>query len=147
MLGINMDDVIGVLESIRTELIIIGVATVLAIIVLIAAVKIAKPLKGLVRGEACIAWLLVVLIAANMICTGPMYDMLNRISETSYIEDSTSAAATELVSEIVEEGVVLAKNVDDILPIVSGSKLNVFGWASTNPCYGGTGSGALNTAY
>ena len=147
MLGINMDDVIGVLESIRTELIIIGVATVLAIVVLIAAIKIAKPLKGLVRGEACIAWLLVVLIAANMICTGPMYDMLNRISETSYIEDATSAAATELVSEIVEEGVVLAKNVDDILPIVSGSKLNVFGWASTNPCYGGTGSGALNTAY
>ena len=31
--------------------------------------------------------------------------------------------------------------------MASGSKLNVFGWASTNPCYGGTGSGALNTAY
>ena len=27
------------------------------------------------------------------------------------------------------------------------SKLNVFGWASTNPCYGGTGSGALSDAY
>ena len=26
-------------------------------------------------------------------------------------------------------------------------KLNVFGWASTNPCYGGTGSGSLSDAY
>ncbi|MFR3008197.1 MAG: hypothetical protein ACLTML_24430 [Blautia faecis] len=24
--------------------------------------------------------------------------------------------------------------------------LNVFGWASTNPCYGGTGSGAVDTS-
>ena len=31
--------------------------------------------------------------------------------------------------------------------MASGSKLNVFGWSSTNPCYGGTGSGALNDAY
>ena len=147
MLGINMDDVIGVLESMRTELIIIGVATVIAIVVLIAAIKIPKPVKALVRGEAGIAWLLVVLIAANMICTGPMYDMLNRISVTSYIEDATSAAATQLVSEIVEEGVILAKNEDDILPLASGTQLSVFGWASAFPVYGGTGSGALNTAY
>jgi beta-glucosidase len=27
------------------------------------------------------------------------------------------------------------------------TKLNVFGWASTNPCYGGTGSGSLSDAY
>ncbi|MBP7956910.1 MAG: glycoside hydrolase family 3 C-terminal domain-containing protein, partial [Faecalibacterium sp.] len=45
------------------------------------------------------------------------------------------------------EGVVLAKDEDNVLPVASGSKLNVFGWSSTNPCYGGTGSGALNTAY
>ena len=28
---------------------------------------------------------------------------------------------------------------DNVLPVASGSKLNVFGWSSTNPCYGGTG--------
>ena len=147
MLNINPDDVIAVLRTIQTQLIVIGVTLVIAIVVIIAAMKIAKPLKGLVRGTAVLAWLLVVLIMANMICTGPMRDTLDKVSATSYIEDATSAEATELVSEIVEEGVVLAKNVDGILPIVSGSKLNVFGWASTNPCYGGTGSGALNAAY
>ena len=147
MLSINMDDVVGVLKTIQTHLIVIVVALVIAIIAIVAAMKLPKALKRLVRGEACIAWLLVTLIAANMICTGPMSDMLNKVSAKSLIEEQTSAEATELVSEIVEEGVVLAKNVDNILPIVSGSKLNVFGWASTNPCYGGTGSGALNTAY
>lgn len=147
MLSINMDDVIGVLRSIQTQLIVIGVALLVAIVVIIAAIKIKKPLKGLVRGEACLVWLLVVLVMANQICTGPMYDMLNRISAKSEIQEDTSAQATELVSEIVEEGVVLAKNDESILPIASGSKLNVFGWSSTNPCYGGTGSGALNTAY
>lgn len=33
------------------------------------------------------------------------------------------------------------------LPLSGDAKLNVFGWSSTNPCYGGTGSGALNDAY
>ncbi|MFR8717291.1 MAG: hypothetical protein ACLVES_05915 [Faecalibacterium prausnitzii] len=47
--------------------------------------------------------------------------------------------ATELVNEITQEGVVLAQNDDNILPVASGSKLNVFGWASTSPCYGGHG--------
>ncbi len=28
--------------------------------------------------------------------------------------------------------------------MASGSKLNVFGWASTSPCYGGTGSGGVS---
>ncbi len=147
MLAINMDDVLNVLSSIRTQLIVIGVALAIALVVIIAAQKIAKPLRGLIRGEACVAWLLVVLIMANNICNGPMRTMLDLISETSYLQDATTEAATELVSEITEEGVVLAKNENGVLPIVSGSKLNVFGWASTNPCYGGTGSGALNTAY
>ena len=36
---------------------------------------------------------------------------------------------------------------EGILPLAAGTKLNVFGWASTNPMLGGGGSGALNTAY
>lgn len=33
-----------------------------------------------------------------------------------------------------------------LLPL-DGGNINVFGWASTNPIYGGTGSGSLNDAY
>ena len=40
------------------------------------------------------------------------------------------------------EGMVLLKN-KGILPLASDTKkLNVFGWDSTNPLYGGTGSGS-----
>lgn len=31
--------------------------------------------------------------------------------------------------------------------LAEGAKINVFGWSSTNPVYGGTGSGSLSDAY
>ena len=34
-----------------------------------------------------------------------------------------------------------------MLPMNDAGNINVFGWASTNPIYGGTGSGALSDAY
>ena len=147
MLSINMDDVYQVLNNVKGYLIAFGVVLVLAIILMIAAAKIKKPAKQLVRGNAGIAILLALLIVVNLILTGPMSTLVDLVSGGGQIEAETSAKATELVSEITQEGVVLAKNVDGVLPVVSGSKLNVFGWSSTNPCYGGTGSGALNTAY
>ena len=76
-----------------------------------------------------------------------MSTMLDLVSVSGTISEETSAEATQLVNEITQEGVVLAQNDDNLLPVASGSKLNVFGWSSTNPCYGGTGSGALNDAY
>ena len=147
MLSINMDDVYKVIASIKNYLIILGIVLVVGIIVLIAAKKIQKPLRQLVRGNAGIAMLLALLIILNLVLTGPMSTLLDLVSGGGQINEATSAEATALVSRITEEGVVLAKNEDGILPVASGSKLNVFGWASTNPCYGGTGSGALNTAY
>lgn len=147
MLSINMSDVMNVLNSIKSYLIAFVVVLILAIVVMIAVGKQPKANKRLIRGEACIAIVLALLIVVNLICTGPMRTMLELVSARSDLSAETTAEATELVSKIVEEGVVLAKNEDAVLPVASGSKLNVFGWASTSPCYGGTGSGALNTAY
>lgn len=93
------------------------------------------------------AALLVVAVVINLICVGPMVSMLNLISATSHLKTETTSAATDLVVEMAEEGIVLVENDDNILPLSGGAKLNVFGWASTNPCYGGTGSGALNDTY
>ena len=147
MLSINMDDVMAVVNNIKGYLIAFAVVLVIAIIVMIIAGKMKTPEKKLVRGEAGIAIFLALLIVLNLICRGPMSNLLDLATGGGSIEEATSAEATTLVSTITEEGVVLAKNEDAILPVASGSKLNVFGWASTNPCYGGTGSGALNTAY
>ena len=147
MLSINLDDVMQVLTNVRGYLIAFGVVALLAIVVMIAVRKLPKAKKKMIRVQSGLAILLALTIVVNLICTGPMSTMLDLVSGSGTITEETSAKATELVNEITADGVVLAKDEDGILPVASGSKLNVFGWASTNPCYGGTGSGALNTAY
>ena len=147
MLSINLDDVMQVLTNVRGYLIAFGVIALLAIVVMIAVRKLPKAKKMMIRAQSGLAILLALTIVVNLICTGPMSTMLDLVSGSGTITEETSAKATELVNEITADGVVLAKDEDGILPVASGSKLNVFGWASTNPCYGGTGSGALNTAY
>lgn len=147
MLEINWDDVQKVLGTMIPHLVVIGIVLVAAIVVTVLAMKAPKNKKILIRGSAWVAALLVVAIVINLICVGPMVSMLNLISATSHLKAETTSAATDLVVEMAEEGIVLVENDDNILPLSSGAKLNVFGWASTNPCYGGTGSGALNDAY
>ena len=72
--------------------------------------------------------------------------------DTSYYDvkyqnnKESTEAAYEVAAQVMQEGTVLLKN-NGTLPMAKNSKLNVFGWASTNPCYGGTGSGALSDAY
>ena len=147
MLSINLDDVMQVLTNVRSYLIAFGVVLALAIIVMVAVRKLPKAKKKMIRAQSGLAILLALTIVINLICTGPMSTMLDLVSGSGTINEETSAKATELVNEITAEGVVLAKDEDNVLPVASGSKLNVFGWSSTNPCYGGTGSGALNDAY
>ena len=147
MLSINMDDVMNVISSIQSYLIAAAVLLVAFIIVMILAGKIAKPTRGKVRGAAAIALLAGLCVIVNMICTGPMSTMLDLISGSGTITDETSAEAQDLAVSIGEEGIVLLNNDDNLLPLASGDKLNVFGWASINPILGGAGSGALNDAY
>ena len=148
MLSINMSDVIGVIQSISTYLIAAAVILVAVIAVIILVKKMPKRLKRLIRGEACVALVLAILVIANLICNGPMSTLLTSVAgqpATSITEESM-AEANALVTEIAEEGIVLLENDDDILPL-SNTTINVFGWSATNPCYGGTGSGSLNDEY
>ncbi|MCD8143283.1 MAG: glycoside hydrolase family 3 C-terminal domain-containing protein [Clostridiales bacterium] len=148
MLAINWDDVWSVVSLVTGHIAAIAIAIVVAIVVIVLVKKLAKPVKRLIRGEACIAMILVILIAVNMMCNGPLSTLLTQVAGTpvSKITDETTEEATELVTEICEEGITLLENDDSILPL-SDTKVNVFGWSATNPCYGGTGSGALNDAY
>ncbi len=146
MLKINMSDVIGVLSSAAPYLIFFGVVLVLAIIVMVACKKLAKPKKKMVRANAFVAIILALVITINMICFGPMASLISLATGNGTITEETSTEATALCTEIANEGIVLLKN-ESLLPIASDSNLNVFGWASTNPCYGGTGSGSLSDAY
>lgn len=146
MLAINMDDVLNVLKSCKPYLIALGIVLVLAIAVTVACMKMKKASKKLIRKETWIATLLAVVVIVNLICFIPMSSMISLATGNGTITDETSGEATELCAEIAEEGIVLLKN-ENVLPLADASNLNVFGWASTNPCYGGTGSGSLSDAY
>ena len=106
-----------------------------------------KPVKKLVRKEAWIAFLMAAVVIINLICFIPMSSMISLAMGNGTITEETSNEATALCEDIADEGIVLLKNEDNILPLTNTQNINVFGWASTNPCYGGTGSGALSDAY
>jgi beta-glucosidase len=147
MLNINIEDVISVLNTLSVHLIVLGVALVAAIVITIACKKANKPLKKLIRKETWIAFLLIAVVIINMICFGPMSSMISLAMGNGSISDETSEEAKALCQAIAEEGIVLMKNDNNTLPLASGTKLNVFGWSSTNPVYGGTGSGSLSDAF
>lgn len=147
MLKINMDDVWSILNTCKPYLIALGAVTIIALIVIIAVRKLKVEKRKLIRSEAGIALLCAVIIIVNLICSGPMSTLISLATGNGTISDETSAEATQLSQEIAGEGIVLLKNDNNILPITDNKNLNVFGWASTNPCYGGTGSGSLSDAY
>ncbi len=147
MLQVNMDDVLKVVKLCVPYLIGMAVAAVIIIAAMVAVRKKKRAVKYLVRRQGIMALVLVLVITVNLICWGPMSNLISLATGSGRISEETSNEAAELCAEIAEEGIVLLKNDDNLLPLKKDSKLNVFGWASTNPCYGGTGSGSLSQAY
>ena len=77
MLAINMADVVNVLNTCKPYLIGFGVVFVIAVIVLIAAFKLDKTKRKLVRTEAGIAILLalVIVVEYDLLRTDEQYDL------------------------------------------------------------------------
>ena len=146
MLAINMDDVIKVVSSIKGYLIALAAVILLAVAVMVGCRKMKKSKKYLIRWQAGLGLVAAAAIIVNLILTGPMYSMVSLATGGGKVSEENVASATQLCEDIADEGIVLLDN-DGTLPMAKNSKLNVFGWASTNPCYGGTGSGALSDAY
>ena len=140
MLAINIDDVMNVLNTCKPYLITLAVIFVLAVVITIAVRKQQVAKRKFIRSQSWIAVLLALVVIVNMICWGPMSSMISLATGNGTITEETSAAATELCEDIAEEGIVLLQNNENALPLENGAKINVFGWSSTNPVYGGTGS-------
>jgi len=147
MLNINITDVLKLLQTCVPQLIFFAVVLVLAIIAMVVCMKMKKKKKYLIRTQAGIAIVLALVITVNMVCFGPMTTIITLATGKGTITKETSVEAETLNEKIADEGIVLLKNNDNALPLQSDSNINVFGWASTNPCYGGTGSGSLSDAY
>lgn len=143
MLQINMADVMNVIGSLTPYLIAIGVLFALALIITFAVNK--KTVKEvatrkIVHSESWLVALVGIVVAVSMMLTGPLSTLLNNATLTKYtLSDATVSKANELAKDVQSEAVTLLKNDDSNLPL-SGKKVNVFGWGSTNPVYGGTGS-------
>ena len=146
MLAINMDDVIKVVSSIKGYLIALAAVVLLAVAVMVGCRKMKKSKKYLIRWQAGLGLVAAAAIIVNLILTGPMYTMVSLATGGGKVSEENVVSATALCEDIADEGIVLLDN-QGTLPLAKNSKLNVFGWASTNPCYGGTGSGALSDAY
>lgn len=144
MLSINWNDVWNVVMSLRPQLIAIGVALLAALIITIAVRRLNKPTRKLVRSTTWIAAVVVVAVAITGMMYGGLKTILDLSSGSGTLTDETKATVEELGNTISDEGMVLLKNENATLPLEDGSAINVLGWASTNPVYGGTGSGSLS---
>ena len=150
MLQINMADVMNVIGSLTPYLIAIGVLFVLALIITFAVNK--KTVKEvatrkIIHSESWLVALVGIVVAVSMMLSGPLATLLNNATLTKYmLSDATVSKANELAKEVQSEAITMLKNDDSNLPL-SNKKVNVFGWGSTNPVYGGTGSGSMSDQY
>ena len=146
MISVEMEDVLAVLQLCKPYIIGIIAALVIGIVIMIACRRMSRGKRFLIRGEVAIAMVLAVVVCVNMICFGPMSTLIGLATGNGTLSDETNEEATEVAEEIMEDGIVLLKN-ESLLPLNETKKLNIFGWESINPAYGGAGSGGINDLY
>ena len=127
MISVEMEDVLAVLQLCKPYIIGIIAALVIGIVIMIACRRMSRGKRFLIRGEAALA-------------------MIGLATGNGTLSDETNEEAAEVAEEIMEDGIVLLKN-ESLLPLNETKKLNIFGWESINPAYGGAGSGGINDLY
>ncbi len=149
MISFEMEDLIGVLQGLVPYFLAIVIALAVAIAITVIVRKMEKPKKKFIRGEIWMAMLLVFAVVVSLICTGPMAALLSLVGSgeaRTVVTDDLNEKASAVALKIAEEGFVVLEN-EGILPLKDTKKINLFGWASTNPVYGGAGSGGINSLY
>ncbi len=118
-------------------------ALVILIVVLILAGRMKKGTKAFTRMSALAAFVLAVTVIVSSMCNGPLKTNISTFLNGSGVNlsEETVEASKEVIARVGEEGLVLVKN-EGLLPLSDTKALNVFGWGSTNPIFGGTGSGS-----
>ena len=146
MFSVNLSDVVAVLKSLIPQLVVIGVFLVLALLITIAVnkhtVKNVANRKMIHSQSWLVAFVAVVAALATMLL-GPLSNLITKSTSKHELQPATVTAARNLAKDIQRESVTMLQNADGTLPLKS-DKVNVFGWASTNPVYGGTGSGSMS---
>ena len=147
-MGVSEADLLYYLNASSSYITAVLLAFVIMIIIMFAASKVKKGWKHFVRWQAVLAFLVTIVVVINGVCYGPLYNNVSGFLNASKVElaDDTVAQSLDTIEKIGQEGFVLLKN-ESTLPLASDvKKLNVFGWASTQPILGGTGSSASSAA-
>lgn len=140
------EDVISVIQLAKNHIIVIVAALLCMIGVVVFAKRWEKTKRRFVRLQSVIAFVVVVAVTVNIMLSGALYNTINVVlADTGELSKENEDNSRAIIEEITNEGVVMTKNDDSFLPIAP-KKINVFGWASTNPIYGGTGSGTVDAS-
>ena len=141
-------DIISAIAQMKLQLIIGAVILIAGIVILIIGLrKKDENLKDLLKVQGIVAMVLAVVITVNTVCFGPQYSNLSTVlSGTTAISEEHINESLEAAEAIADEGITLLKNEGNALPLASGTKLNVFGWSSVAPVYGGAGSGSSDSS-
>ena len=142
-MGVSEADLNSYIGMVQGYVWVILLALVAMIVVLIVAGKAKKGSRHIIRWNAVLAWLAIVCICVNMMCFGPLKNNVSSFLNASkaVLNEETVNASKDVIKRVGEEGLVLVEN-NGLLPLKDVSALNVFGWGSTNPILGGTGSGS-----
>ena len=143
---IAWEDVFSVVSQIKLWLVGIGAVLVVMVAALILAGKAGKKKAGMIRAQSVIAAIALIAVLVNGILFNPMKDLLSTVTaQAGTLSDETIQNSRDTVEKVAGEGIIMTKNTGG-LPLAGVTNLNVFGWASTNPIYGGTGSGTVDAS-
>ena len=142
-MGVSQADLTTYLTMVKGYVAVILIALALLIVALIVARFAKKGKRHLVRWHAVVAFIAILALMVNLICFGPLKSNVSGFMNASKAElnEETVSKSKEVIKNVGEEGLVLVEN-NGLLPLKDVKALNVFGWGSTNPILGGTGSGS-----
>ena len=147
-MGVSEADLQGYLTQLQGYVWAVIAILVAMVVIMFLAHLAKKGNRHVIRWIAALAAIAGIAAIVNAVCFGPMYNNVSGFLNASKAEltQETVAQSKATVQKVGEEGMVLLKN-DGLLPLGDDvKKLNVFGWASTNPLFGGTGSGSSDSS-
>jgi len=96
--------------------------------------------QGKLKIQSLIALIMAFVLLAGIVLTGVSAAYAD--DDTAGAKEAAEQASRNMACELEAEGLVLLENKNNTLPLEKGTRLNLFGYGSVDPVYGGTGSGA-----
>lgn len=143
--AVSIEDVYSTLNAIKWPIIVALVVIVVAAAASVAVRRQSAGVVKLVRWQAVVVSVVALVTAVSVITLNIEYSLINKVmTGSSGLSAATKADSEQLGEQITGEGIVLLKNDGDALPLSTDTRLNVFGWSSTNATFGGTGSASVD---